>query len=347
MKKIAVVAFLFAVAVTGTFAQTLRNYTSIFLDRNKVMDWKYIDASSDKDFERISALGGDPTDIDTPLEIALLSACAGVIDVRPVEASRMLGTPKQTDLTLGSWVFQEIQILRFLGNTASVGRHEAELKIITDRGNVTRAEVETYYRNGIRTLISETVDEEFNKISGFMIDRNYDAVLTRNSQNGQYDLRYEGAGHVVKELSAASLRALSSVMSRSSDFSATAYNEVEAQAELIPAVVYADRKARGVAGGVDALALIKESITNFYINPTNENYNVLPGIKARFLMNDGLTYGSFNFFANICFQLVLEALSSEIANRASRAMLQGNTPALARYPADPRYDVFSYRAPAQ
>jgi len=54
----------------------------------------------------------------------------------------------------------EIQILRFLGNTAAVGRHEGVLKFITDRKNVTRAEIEAYYRNGIGKLVSDIVDEK-------------------------------------------------------------------------------------------------------------------------------------------------------------------------------------------
>jgi hypothetical protein len=72
----------------------------------------------------------------------------------------MLGTPRQADLKLGAAVFQEIQILRFLGNTAAVGRHEGILKFITDRGCVTRAQIETFYRNSIRAYVSELVDEQ-------------------------------------------------------------------------------------------------------------------------------------------------------------------------------------------
>jgi hypothetical protein len=58
------------------------------------------------------------------LEIALLSTCAGVVDIRPVEAVNMLGNAKQADLKLGAAVYQEMQVLRFLGDTAAAGRHE-------------------------------------------------------------------------------------------------------------------------------------------------------------------------------------------------------------------------------
>jgi hypothetical protein len=163
MKKItALTVFLLVVAV-NTFGQEMLNlnkYSAYFLNANGRLDRPYLRAATDEDYNRIAALGGDELSLDTPLEIALLSICSGVADIRPAEANRMLGTPKQADQKLGAAVFQEIQILRFLGDTASVCRHEAVLKFITDRGNVTRAEVEAYYRNGIAGLVSQIVDEQ-------------------------------------------------------------------------------------------------------------------------------------------------------------------------------------------
>jgi len=123
-------------------------------------------AATDKDHDRIAALSGNHVDIDTPLEIALLSNSVGVIDVRPVEANQMLGTPRQADLKLASALLMETMVLRFLGNTRAVCKHECELKFIVDKGNVTRADVEAFYRNGIRALVSNTIDEEFKKTRG-------------------------------------------------------------------------------------------------------------------------------------------------------------------------------------
>ena len=205
MKKIILAIIFIFILVSGTFGQTdvgllnVRQYSSHFLNEfGRVAD-KYVMAATDYYLEKIAPLGGRPSSIDTPLEIALLSACAGVVDVRPVEASQALGTPKQADLKLGAAVFQEMQILRFLGNTAAVGRHEGILKFITDRGNVTRAEIEKYYRDGIRNLISNIVDEEFNKVSfllknsdTFSIAKSHEAILTRNPQSGRYTLSYGG-----------------------------------------------------------------------------------------------------------------------------------------------------------
>jgi hypothetical protein len=69
--------------------------------------------------------------------------------------------PKKRDLQAGAIVFMDIQIERFLGNVSAINHKEGFLKFITDRGNATRAEIETFYRNGIRALISEIVDDVF------------------------------------------------------------------------------------------------------------------------------------------------------------------------------------------
>ena len=289
MKKILpAIFFLFAVLANDAFGQTtedvmlnLRQYSSLFINDRGRLDSKYYRAVSDADFEKIVPLGGDTEDIDTPLEIALLSNSVGVVNVRPIEASQMLGTAKQADLKLGAAVFQEIQILRFLGNTAAAGRHEGMLKFITDRGNATRAEVETYYRNGIRGLISATVDEEFNKIN-FMVDINpqtsYTCVLTR-SANNQYILSYESYFGIStkskKELSAQTLESLASAMSRSGEFSQAAIDQVRAQAALIPAVYYEDNNLR-------TLSLIKDVLREFYTTPNQTNYNVVRDAYASF-----------------------------------------------------------------
>jgi hypothetical protein len=155
-------------AQTDTSAVSLLNvgnYSKLFLNSGGVRDSKYTRAASRADRAAISAISGDEMDIDTPLEIALLSTCAGVVDVRPVEASAMLGNARQADLKLGAAVYQEMQMLRFLGNTDAVGRHEGIIKFITDRGNVSRAEIETYLQDGI----AEAVNVEFNTKYGDFI----------------------------------------------------------------------------------------------------------------------------------------------------------------------------------
>jgi hypothetical protein len=125
-----------------------------------------------------------------------------------------------------------------------VSKYENWLKTVCDNNKVTRAEVETFYRQNIGALVAAVVDAEFNKIS-FLIDRtntagsSYGAVLTRDTKN-QYVLSYEGVfnGAIsTKTLTATSLDALRVAMSRNSDFIQDDINQVNAQAVLIPGVV--------------------------------------------------------------------------------------------------------------
>jgi hypothetical protein len=120
MKKLIVTLALCAVCAAGAFAQdgagsvnallNVKGYSSLFLNGGGKPQGKYFMAASDEDFYRIAALGGDIEDIDISLEIALLSSCAGVIDIRPAAADAIL--PKAdlalTDKKLGAVVLQEL-----------------------------------------------------------------------------------------------------------------------------------------------------------------------------------------------------------------------------------------------
>ena len=360
MKKILpAVFFLFAVLANDAFGQTdtsflrLNDYANFFgtarmRDGKRIIPDRYLNPASDDDFYRFSVLAGDTEDIDTDLEFALLSYYSPpVIQIRPAEADAMLpaNNPKQADLKLGAAVFQEIQILRFLGNTAAVGRHEGMLKFITDRGNATRAEVETFYRSGIRGLISATVDEEFNRID-FMVDINpqtsYTCLLTRSASD-QYVLSYESYFGTntksKKELTATSLEALASAMrNNSADFSSASVDTVRAQAALIPAVVYADWKARGLG---DGMALIKETLTNFYLNPSQTTYENVLGMGARYRW---LSTREDDLFASIASSSLAKAVN--IVNDTFGAKLEndiarGNLAAMMRVPNDSRFNIFS------
>ena len=165
MKKIIITLALLSALTAGAFGQTdgmlnINEYSKLFLSDGGRLDRPYLRAATDEDYDRFISLGGSATSVDTPLEIALLTICAGVAEIRPAEANRMLGNARQADQKLGAAVFQEIQVLRFLGDTAAVNRHEAVLQYITGRGNATRAEIETFYRNNIRWLVSQVVDEK-------------------------------------------------------------------------------------------------------------------------------------------------------------------------------------------
>jgi len=257
----------------------LNNYVPLFTgtapqptNSNAIrVDSKYMrPITADDNYKMFSELEGNEYYLDTYLEFALASYYSpAVVQIRPPEADAILpaNNPKLADQILGANVLKQIQILRFLASTgsatatAAVGQQEGMLKFITDRGNVTRADIETYYRNNIRTLISETVNEEFNKIS-FMLDNtttrtSYNAVLTRNPQTGVYILEYERLETKYEPITANSLEALSSAMSRNSNFDQTSRNQVRTQAALIPAVAYPSA-VRDKAVNL---------LTAFYLNP--------------------------------------------------------------------------------
>ena len=238
---------------------------------------------TDKDsdiYKQISAIANKPNVPDTAFEFAVTSYFTATVNDRPVRAAELLpANSKQSVLILGAAGFQEIQILRFLGNTEAVGRYEGVLKIITDRGNVKREEIEAYYRNNIRGLVSATVDGEFNRISFFIRNiieqqaSSYDGVLTRNPQNGQYTLSYERASvaNSNKILTATSLEALASAMRNSGDFVPAAIDTVKAQATLIPAVVD--------PGEVNK---VKQAFVDFFINPRGSTFAKIVELYNRY-----------------------------------------------------------------
>ena len=261
----------------------LNNYIKLFSDGAEPKDknktriagdyYKYVIGDYRDSVTMFAQLDERPNFVDTELEWLYASYYhVAVRDIRPPEADAILpaNNPKLVDTILGAEAFQDIQINRFLGNTAAVGRHEGVLKFITDRKNVTRAEVEAYYRNGIRSLISDTVDEEFNKVSFYLEASDYNVVLVRD-QKGQYILNYEGyfnGNKQTKTLTATSLEALPSAMSKSGDFVPAAIDTVKAQAALIPAVYYEKNNLR-------ILGLIKYAIVKFYETPTQANYDIV------------------------------------------------------------------------
>ena len=318
MKKIFVaVCFLFAVLAPETFGQTdvmlnLRSYSNLFINANGRLDRPYLRAATDEDYDRFAVLGGEETSIDTPLEIALLSNCTGVIDVRPAEANQMLGTPKQADLKLGAAVFQEMQVLRFLGDTAAVSRHEEVLRFITGRGNATRAEVETFYRNGIRGLVSEVVDEEFNKVS-FSLSTDTDGANVLLIRKGnQFTIICEGYWGTPKvretrEFSGSSLDDLIRTMQASNSFRDTSsilgrsgwepiptYTHLRAQAALIPAVRLSDR----------AMNEIKGILTNFYTTPNAGTYAAVREVYSVY-RNASINYSNMDLARQ--FQIIRDA----------------------------------------
>jgi len=248
-------------------------------------------------------------------------------------------------------VLKELTELKFLdpSNTAAIGRYEGMLKFISDKNGVTRAEIDAYYRDGIRSLIADTVDEAFNKIGEFLLEnavtnpvRDHRSVLTRNAKTGEYTLRYGGAytNNEYREITAPSFEALQAEMRRRNiDFDQTGVNNVAAERDAdMPGVVYADWKNKG---GIDALGLLKETLFNFYVDPSRDNGSALLGIYSRYMENGGLVdIGSFVYTAQSAFLASVYALSPETAQKIL-SDARGKTLQLSRLPNDPRFEVFS------
>ena len=315
------------------------------------IDGKYFTDRDTEVYKQAAALDNRPTIPDTTLEFAITSYFTSTVNIRPVQAVELLPISRNSELKLAAAAYKELQEVRFLdpNNRDRIGRYEGMLKFICDTTGVSRTEVETFYRNGIRSLIAETVAEEFNKIS-FMMDNttsktSYNAVLTRNSRN-QYVLEYERLGTIYTPITANSPEALSSAMSQNSDFNQNSINQVRNQATLIPAVVYADWKSKGVAGGADALALLTEVLTNFYLNPSRDAQNVILGAYARCRLSVDISSGDGKVFydaVQAAFINVLGSLSRDLSNKMFNDMYQMPVRELARIPADPRFDIFSTR----
>jgi hypothetical protein len=316
MKNFIFTLFLLCILSAGAFGQTMLDVKKYAEDFGFKCGVVYPDddfifrAPRVEHMGDISNLGGRERIIDIPLEIALFSYYAtSRIDLRPAEADAILpkNNPKLADQKRGAAVFQEIQILRFLADTAAVNRHETVLKFITDRGNATRAEIETYYRNGIRGLVSAVVDEEFNKVS--FLSRcspngSYNVVLIRIPQTGQYILNYEGYfnGSIqTKTLTASSLEALLSTMTQSTDWNQTSINTVRAQAALIPAVALSSTDIQAA----------KNELTNFLLTP---NEDTLLALRRRY-RNFALTQGERSGFASRSLRNVVSSFSEGLAIR--------------------------------
>jgi hypothetical protein len=320
----------------------LGNYNSYFINKaTNALSSDYAMASTDAEWEKISALSGDPTDVDTPLEIAMLSTCAGVVDIRPimppeVEAILPKNDPRLSDLKLGAAVLKELTELRFLdpNNRNAIGRYEGMIKFITDRGNVSRAEIQQYLRGGIYALTLE----QFNKID-FGLEHNtryYNVTLNRNPNTKEFTLNYDRG-----RISGTNLNALLTAMRGNREFNALDIEQVETMAGLIPAVVYAGWLADGTAMGIDAIKLAADTIADYYLNPTQENYNLLAGVYGQFRrgrnMQDPIAEAGYRAYDNL-----LSDLNKNLRNKAyDDNILRGAALAQAAQARNSAYGVFA------
>jgi hypothetical protein len=302
----------------------LNRYTSHFgFPRGRVdTESDYIWDASPEDLVKYGGLTGD-TIPDTPVEFALLSYYSPEIkNIRPEQAAAMLpaDNPRLAGQKLGAALYQEIQILRFLGDTATLGRYEGMLKFVCDKNGVSRAEVESFYRANLRAHIAETVNEEFNKISVDLYKHN--AFLARDTQTGQYILSYGGVNtnNETRTIKANSVEALSLEMrngKNKADFTANDLNTVREKANLIPAVALSQQ----------ALSDITDFIYSFYTS-TNQsrNYGYLRDVYALYRNLEDATG---------------KVIFKEIASAYARALYELN-PALESKVSDDGFDNRNY-----
>ena len=315
MKKCTLIVVLASVILSGIAAQDrfpdLMAYFAAVMERDSpVYDFSRnsLTWSDPADNARFSNLTGNLQALDSYLEFALClyftahsPAAERNRQAEKGNAILPLNNPRLVDRQLGAYVYKDMIIHRFLGDTAVADRHETMLQFITGRGNATRAEVEAFYRNGIRGLISAAVDEEFNKISFYLRDDDYNITLIRNPQTEQYILSYEGffnGNRQTKTLSSQTLEALPSAMSRSGDFSQAGINTVRTQAALIPALALSDT----------ALNEVKTILTEFYTTPNVTTYarvrEVHIVLSNAFLSTRNVRYpGTYRAYLNMLFML--------------------------------------------
>ena len=130
------------------------------------IDDKYTDAIDEDTWYRFAGLSDDLTAIDTGLEALLaLYHASGVVSIKPVKAEQLLPQGRASALKLASATYRELVVLKFLDpkNITAIGRFETMLKFLQDKHGLTRAEIEKYYRDNIRGLVSEIVDKNIAK----------------------------------------------------------------------------------------------------------------------------------------------------------------------------------------
>jgi len=355
-KKTIALVFFGLVAAVNCFAPEitkgifgLDSYVSFFYDKDDIPKdpnqariqpnyYRPLFRGDKETFNKFSVLEGEDFEIDTALEWALASYYSPVlVKARPPEAVAMLPeNNRESPLKLANAILFKLAEVKFITpqDTAAVGRYEGVIKFIQDKHGLTRADIDTYFREAMKAEVTNTVNTEFNKISFTMRSPTggYNAVLMRNTKTGQYTLRYVDVKDVAKEISDVSLPALLNKLSTlTAEFNQAGIANIQENAPKIPGMIYAERKAKGEA---DALALITDALVNFFINPVQDNYKVLLGIDGRYARA-----GTSGQNATFAFWAVLRSLSPGLYNKLVNDP-QKNYYQLNPYPADKRYDVF-------
>jgi len=296
----------------------------------------------DETYYKFRTLEEKDTAIDTALEWALASYYSpAVVQIRPPEAAAILPeNNRESPLKLAAAVLYKLAEVKFLTpqDTAAIGRYEGMVKFIQDKHGLTRAEIDKYYRDAVYAEAMKIINVEFNEVS-FMMDRTYNTTLSLNPQSGKYTLSYFRPTRKddVKVISDLALEALLSEMGKAG-LNQTCTNEVRKQAGLLPAVKYAELKKQGNA---DALELIAETLTNFYVNPSADNYRAIAGIYVRIYINGGADLGSFHQLASDAYQIILKRIYEPLYDKLRADLRTTIDASWSNYPNDKRFEVFN------
>jgi hypothetical protein len=218
------------------------------------------------------------------------------------------------------------------------------IKFISDKNGVSRAEIESYYRQNIGALVAGVVQEKFNEINFYLqkYSGGFNATLSRNPQTKEYTLNYWGhyTGDVVKKISGSGINGLLAAMKNSPDFDTYGIEQFQGKAELIPAVVYGNWLKNGTTR-VDALKLAADTIANFYISPTSANYDLLVGVSGlldrRGKAEDPVARAGFEAFLNATIALNKQLSDKADGDSLNKGIVMARN-ALAR---NPDYGVFA------
>ncbi|MDR1257222.1 MAG: WD40 repeat domain-containing protein [Spirochaetaceae bacterium] len=192
---------------------------------------------------------------------------------------RKLLTVGYGPLNAGARAYADLQVARFLGDTAAAKRHEAILQFITGRGNATRAEIEAYLRGGIAAVVNATYNTVLFSLD--MVDKSYDTYLTQNLDRS-YTIRYDlnNIENDDEEFTRPNLDALLDELKKRG-FTSGNCDTVRRQSALFPALSRID----GVTDD-KTRDLVKYALTGFYTANDQtarlNNYKALLAIYNRY-----------------------------------------------------------------
>jgi hypothetical protein len=303
----------------------INGYIRLFAseDRTASQGAVYVDAKhfQDRDsdiYKQAAALEPNLRFPDDALELALAIQYTGAVKSRPVKATEFLPEGHASDVKLATATYSRLQAIKFLypQDSERIGRYELMIRTLKQRNNVAQTEIDT----GIRSLISDAVDEEFNKISFLLKNKStsHNAILTRNPQNGQYTLSYGGAytNNETRVITANSLKALSSEMRNGkykTDFDETGINTVETQDVLMPAVKLNPSEQGNV----------KDILTAFYLNPNQTTYDYVRKVASIYHRQTGARYANRETYLHVSFAYgnILSQLSGALSEKTARDVL--------------------------